>query len=280
MSLQRLFPPVSLVETRGTEGKLFSNVRRTPHLLEGFAEEAFSSYCSRRRREEVRRAARFRSTCFVVARRHDDALRRCCHSRSLSNSSSFSQNICTPYRTVESVATARPWETRVTEGNDGVRTEESVQRQRLASSVCEQSEVQKDWGLRWENDHVRSKVDDDERTAGLSSETGGEKASGVDTTNSKRRRDKEEDHATDDEGQGHQGREQDFAHVGTGRSSSRNLEKEMEAAVRAVQLACSLSQRTQRRVIQKEEKADEKKDRSLVTVAGGSVSLWSVHNRI
>jgi hypothetical protein len=57
--------------------------------------------------------------------------------------------------------------------------------------------------------------------------------------------------------------------VGSKNGASRtSLERELEVAVRAVQLASLLSQRTQRKVISKEETADEKKDRSLVTVAG------------
>lgn len=44
--------------------------------------------------------------------------------------------------------------------------------------------------------------------------------------------------------------------------------REMAAAVQAVQLACMLSQRVQERLLRHEEKADRKKDKSLITVAG------------
>ncbi|MCO5601022.1 hypothetical protein L7F22_055138 [Adiantum nelumboides] len=44
-------------------------------------------------------------------------------------------------------------------------------------------------------------------------------------------------------------------------------DNELEVAVRAVQLACILTQRTQERILRKEEKAGSKLDRSLITVA-------------
>lgn len=47
--------------------------------------------------------------------------------------------------------------------------------------------------------------------------------------------------------------------------------KEMAAAIQAVQLACMLSQRVQERLLQHKEKAGEKKDKSLITVAGTSI---------
>jgi len=43
---------------------------------------------------------------------------------------------------------------------------------------------------------------------------------------------------------------------------------EMAAAIQAVQLASMLSQRVQERLLRHEEKADKKKDKSLITVAG------------
>lgn len=47
--------------------------------------------------------------------------------------------------------------------------------------------------------------------------------------------------------------------------------RELDVAVRAVQLACILTQRTQERILRNEEKADSKTDRSLVTVADWGV---------
>lgn len=44
--------------------------------------------------------------------------------------------------------------------------------------------------------------------------------------------------------------------------------REMAAAIQAVQLACMLSQRVQERLLRNEEKAEKKKDKSLITVAG------------
>ncbi|CAM6096735.1 unnamed protein product [Calypogeia fissa] len=102
-------------------------------------------------------------------------------------------------------------------------------------------------------------------------------ASGLITKNCKQSQEENErDCATDDELQReehHQQQrreEESVLHIKTRQSIARrrNLDRELEMAVRAVQLACSLSQRTQRRVLRKEEMADEKKDRSLVTVAG------------
>lgn len=50
-----------------------------------------------------------------------------------------------------------------------------------------------------------------------------------------------------------------------------NYDRELEVAVRAVQLACVLSQHTQERLLRNEEKANAKTDRSLVTVADWGV---------
>lgn len=47
--------------------------------------------------------------------------------------------------------------------------------------------------------------------------------------------------------------------------------REMAAAIQAVQLACMLSQRVQERLLRHKEKSGEKKDKSLITVAGTSI---------
>jgi hypothetical protein len=44
--------------------------------------------------------------------------------------------------------------------------------------------------------------------------------------------------------------------------------REIDVAVRAVQLACYLTQQVQERILRKEEEAGSKTDRTLVTVAG------------
>ncbi|KAL2612256.1 hypothetical protein R1flu_023948 [Riccia fluitans] len=54
-------------------------------------------------------------------------------------------------------------------------------------------------------------------------------------------------------------------------SCSSEYEKELEAAVRAVQLSCILSQTIQQRILRNEENTDFKKDRSIVTVADWGV---------
>lgn len=56
-----------------------------------------------------------------------------------------------------------------------------------------------------------------------------------------------------------------------GRLFQGKYDRELEVAVRAVQLACVLSQRTQERLLRNEEKANSKMDRSLVTVADWGV---------
>ncbi|KAG6544239.1 hypothetical protein Mapa_014342 [Marchantia paleacea] len=63
----------------------------------------------------------------------------------------------------------------------------------------------------------------------------------------------------------------DFTPISFGGRDNSKYEKELEVAVRAVQLSCILSQRIQQRVLRNEENTDFKKDRSLVTVADWGV---------
>ncbi|CAM6106951.1 unnamed protein product [Calypogeia fissa] len=267
-----------LFETSGNNGTLLSKTGTAPFLV-GFAEKCSCSFssCFFKFRLELgigdgrHVGRRFQDiSCFYHHRR----LRRFSTN---SGRSFLSQTSSVPFqRGLESLATTScPWGTRGIEGNNGVQIEGRIQRQKFtAKSFCEPREIQTDWrGLRWEadNHNLQQRNLDD----------GVEKvASGLITKNCEQSQEENErDCATDDELQReehHQQQrreEESVPHIKTRQSTARrrNLDRELEMAVRAVQLACSLSQRTQRRVLQKEEMADEKKDRSLVTVADWGV---------
>eukprot|EP01018_Ginkgo_biloba_P021992 Gb_25876 [translate_table: standard] len=60
-------------------------------------------------------------------------------------------------------------------------------------------------------------------------------------------------------------------------------DRELEVAVRAVQLACALCQRVQDRLLKKEEKISSKDDSSFVTVAGERQQMscqWAAHKAL